>query len=179
MTLAEPGKLLILTGASGAGKTTIANRVEDLAGDRVQVFRFDSIGVPSPEEMNAQFGSGEGWQRAMTHQWIERLQSTLGEGTDVLFEGQMKPAFVDEALRKNDIESVECWLVDCGDLARRDRLANERQQPELANQNMMNWARYLREEARAMGVTWLDTDALSCKEAANQILAFFKPDQDG
>jgi hypothetical protein len=30
---------------------------------------FDSIGVPSPEQMIAEFGSGENWQRAKTFDW--------------------------------------------------------------------------------------------------------------
>jgi hypothetical protein len=57
--------LVILTGASGSGKTTIAERLEQQHPELVRVFRFDSIGVPSPEERIAGWGSGGGWQRAM------------------------------------------------------------------------------------------------------------------
>jgi adenylate kinase family enzyme len=49
-------RLVILTGASGSGKTTIAERIEQQDAGRTRVFRFDSIGVPSPEERLARWG---------------------------------------------------------------------------------------------------------------------------
>jgi adenylate kinase family enzyme len=51
--------IVILTGASGSGKTTIAEEISQQCPD-VRVFRFDSIGVPSPEERIAGWGSGGG-----------------------------------------------------------------------------------------------------------------------
>ena len=169
----KTGQFLILTGASGSGKTTIADRVETRAENRVQVFRFDSIGVPSPEEMNAQYGSGEGWQQAMTHRWVERIETLLPEGKAVLLEGQMKIAFIHEALAKHGVENAECWLVDCSDDERARRLVGERNQPELATSHMMGWARYLRQEAADRGVVRLDTDSLSCEGAVDRIFEHF------
>jgi uridine kinase len=55
--------LVILIGASGSGKTTIARRIEDRFAEDVEVFYFDRIGLPSPEKMIAEYGSGEAWQR--------------------------------------------------------------------------------------------------------------------
>lgn len=173
MALAQPTQFLILTGASGSGKTTIADRVEACADGRIHVLRFDSVGVPSPEEMTVQYGSGEGWQRAMTHQWIKRIQTLLPEGKPVLLEGQMKIAFINEALAKHDVENAQCWLVDCSDAERARRLTGERNQPELATSHMMGWARYLRQEAADQCAHRLDTDSLSCEEAVDRILRHF------
>jgi adenylate kinase family enzyme len=49
--------LVILIGASGAGKTTIAEAIAQRHGDEVAVFHFDQIGVPSVERMVAECGS--------------------------------------------------------------------------------------------------------------------------
>ena len=72
-TMTQP--FVILTGASGSGKTAIAEEIEKSTSN-VRVFRFDTIGVPSVDVM-ATFGSGYkpggAWQRAMTLQWIERI----------------------------------------------------------------------------------------------------------
>ena len=38
------------------------------------------------------------WQRTMTFKWMERIEPLLAEGKTVLFEGQMRIAFIREAL---------------------------------------------------------------------------------
>src|SRR5579859_2762450 len=92
--------LVIMTGASGSGKTAIAKAIEE-THPTIMVFRFDTIGVPSAEVM-ASYGRdhqpGGAWQRAMTFQWLERIASHLVAGRTVLFEGQMRIAFIREAL---------------------------------------------------------------------------------
>ena len=54
-------RLLVLVGASGAGKTTIAKAVESQRPKLADVFFFDRVGVPTPEAMIAGWGSGEAW----------------------------------------------------------------------------------------------------------------------
>ena len=44
-------RLIILTGASGSGKTAIAKAIRIERPDLAEVLHFDSIGVPSPEAM--------------------------------------------------------------------------------------------------------------------------------
>src|SRR5208283_1780898 len=79
------GSLVVLAGASGGGKTTIALAIERGHPDFL-VFRFDVIGVPSPEVM-ASFGTGHqpggAWQRAMTLQWFERIAPLLHAGRSI------------------------------------------------------------------------------------------------
>jgi hypothetical protein len=168
------GWFVVLTGASGAGKTTIAHSVEELALPNCEVHFFDSIGVPPVEQMRREYGPGHepggAWQRAMTLRWVGRIQTILKRGTSVLLEGQMRIAFIKEALAENKINSAYIILLDCDDATRAERLHVHRAQPDLANLDMMNWARYLREEACAANVRVLDTGRLAVAECVSAII---------
>jgi adenylate kinase family enzyme len=156
--------LVILTGASGAGKTTLAAQFLERYRAECDVFFFDSIGVPPVEKMEADYGSGEAWQRAMTMQWIARIHPILSAQRPVLLEGQMRISFIQEALTAYEITTAHIILVDCDDLTRTARLRVDRSQPELANPIMMNWALYLREEALRLGIEILDTSLKSLED---------------
>jgi adenylate kinase family enzyme len=52
-------QFIVLIGASGAGKTTVARAIGQRYAEEVDVFHFDSIGVPSVAQMTAEYGSGE------------------------------------------------------------------------------------------------------------------------
>lgn len=157
--------LVILTGASGAGKTTIARRFLDEYASLCSVFFFDSIGVPSLEIMQAGFGGPEAWQRAMTLRWIERIKPSLSKQKPALFEGQMRIAFIHEALAAHGIANARIILLDCDDATRATRLHLDRAQPDLANPTMMGWARYLRDEAHRSGLEILDTSHQSLDQS--------------
>lgn len=49
---------VVLIGASGSGKTTIARAVAARHGAEAKVFYFDSIIIPSVDEMIRECGSG-------------------------------------------------------------------------------------------------------------------------
>lgn len=165
------GSLVVLTGASGGGKTTIALAIGKMHPE-FSVFRFDTVGVPSAEVM-ATVGTGHqpggAWQRATTLQWFERIAPILKAERNVLFEGQMRIAFIQDALATYDISNARLILVDCNDQTRTARLTNDRQQPELANDSMMRWSRYLREEAFEAGCEILDTGTLPLAESVRRI----------
>jgi hypothetical protein len=167
--------LVIMTGASGSGKTAIAQTIR-LAKPSITVFGFDSIGVPSAEIM-ASYGGGHqpggAWQRAMTMEWIKRIAPSVNEGRAVLFEGQMRIAFICEALDAVAIAGARIVLLDCDDASRRMRLIHPRQQPELANESMMGWAAFLRQEAQQSGSEILDTTRLSLTESTDAVLSIF------
>ena len=163
---------VVMTGASGSGKTAIAEAIE-VDHPWITVFRFDTIGVPSAAVM-ATFGSGDqpggAWQRAMTLQWMKTIAPALAAGRTVLFEGQMRIAFIQEALTACTIENARVLCVECGDSTRTDRLTYDRLQPELANEGMMGWRRYLHQEAVDAGYGILDTTHLSLGESVRVVL---------
>jgi ABC-type uncharacterized transport system ATPase subunit len=165
-------RLVVLVGASGGGKTTIAKAIENPRPKVANVFFFDHIGVPTPEAMIAEWGSGEAWQRAMTLKWMRRLANLPDQRTPVLFEGQMRFSFVEEALRFAGIDHARIVLVDCDDRVRSSRLHGERGQPDLANPGMMSWAEYLRLEARAGGYDILDTSVLTLDQSVDRVRAY-------
>jgi RNase adaptor protein for sRNA GlmZ degradation len=158
-------RLIVLTGASGSGKTAIADEIETSRPGLAEVFRFDRIGVPKG------WGSGEAWQRAMTLTWIARIAALRGSDRPVLFEGQMRLAFVQEGLKSAGIADSRLILLDCDDATRMHRLVAHRKQPELANPTMMNWAALLRREAQAGGYEVLDTSKLPLQEAVEYVCA--------
>jgi hypothetical protein len=165
-------RLVVLVGASGAGKTTIANAIANQRPKVADVFFFDRIGVPNPEAMIAEWGSGEAWQRAMTLEWMTRFANPRDRRTPVLFEGQTRFAYVEEGLRLAGIDDARIVLIDCDDRVRSSRLHGERGQPDLANPRMMNWAGYLRCEARAGGYDILDTSALTLDQSVDRVRAY-------
>jgi chloramphenicol 3-O-phosphotransferase len=174
MTMQPPIKLVILTGASASGKTTITKRIATNAAPIINCLYFDSIGVPSAEQMIAEFGLEENWQRAKTFDWMIRIKEEfLSKGKLVLFDGQMRISFIFEACAAAKITHYKTVLVDCDDASRESRLAINRRRPELANARMMNWARFLRNEADASSILKLDTTTSSIEECVSELLAVF------
>jgi dephospho-CoA kinase len=167
---------VIMTGASGSGKTAIATAIGE-KHPSITVLRFDTIGVPSAEVM-ATFGHdhqpGGAWQRAMTFKWLERIGPLLAEGRTVLFEGQMRIAFIREALTATRIENSYVLCVECDASTRIRRLTHDRLQPELANESMMGWSRYLHQEALQGGYEILDTTHLSLSDSVEYVLSLLR-----
>jgi hypothetical protein len=77
--------------------------------------------------------------------------------------------FIYEAIELSGIMDVQIILADCDDATRVARLTNYRMQPELADENMMGWARYLREEASGLRCEILDTGALPLAQCVERI----------
>jgi energy-coupling factor transporter ATP-binding protein EcfA2 len=163
--------LVVLIGASGSGKTTIARTIQHRHAEEVEVLHFDQVGVPRAEEMVAEYGSGEGWQRAKTLEWMAKLAQLAMSGRRVLFEGQTRLSFLAEGAEGAGGLAYLPILVDCDDQTRSRRLAIERRQSELADENMMNWARHLRSEAKEHGCEIINTSLLSLDEEVSYVMA--------
>jgi hypothetical protein len=88
---------------------------------------------------------------------MAKIAATLHARRGVLFEGQMRLSFVVEAAATAGITDYSLILVDCDDATRTRRLTVDRRNPDLADTTMMNWANYLRGEARELRCTILDT----------------------
>ena len=166
-----PRAILVITGASGSGKTALVEALETVPLPGVTFHHFDSLGVPSREEMIAGFGSPDAWQVARTHEWITRLTSQAGQPTLAVLEGQVRPAVVMEAYRTNQVRHGRVLLLDCSPEVRTYRITALRGQPQLATADMLAWAAYLRGQADALHIPTLDTTALSLADAGLQLRA--------
>ena len=153
----EPA-ILVLTGASGAGKTTLVDglRALGLPGG-VGCYHSDSIGVPPVEEMTRLYGSPEAWQAAVTGIWIERLMRNDDDVRVAVLEGQLRPNEIRSDLERLGVRRWQIVLVNCGHDQRNARLCGPRAQPELANPQMDCWAAYLRGQADALDLHIIDT----------------------
>jgi hypothetical protein len=161
--------ILVVTGSSGAGKTAIVTALaaRDIPG--VRCFHFDSIGVPSPEAMEREHGSGERWQAWATGEWLARLDELPQEVRVAVLDGQTRPQFVFDAAGRAPSRRTHIVLFDCAAEVRDARLRGPRAQPELATERMDHWAAYLRGQADAFGIPVIDTSALTLVEASDHL----------
>lgn len=153
--------IFFITGASGVGKTTLVNELRKKYNSMPwSFFHFDSIGVPSVMEMEKEFGMASRWQEVKTKEWIDKLINTCHD-EKIFFEGQVNLQFIRNAFRKQNFKNYEIILLDCTEKEMGDRLADKRAQPELFTNHMINWLRYVRNQAREMGAKVIDTTNLS------------------
>jgi broad-specificity NMP kinase len=136
-------RIITITGASGTGKTSLSQAYHD-AHRNIPFYRFDTVGVPSEEKMIADYGSGEEWQRQMTIEWMKRIAADNANADWVLFEGQTRPQFINEAYRNAGIEGSYILCLWCNVSTMKQRLLHQRQQPDLFHDQMINWGNMLR-----------------------------------
>lgn len=128
---------VFVTGASGTGKTTVLKAMEArLNYNNVSINYFDSIGVPSIEEMIRDYGSGEKWQEIMTSNWVKKL-SKITDKKLIFLEGQFNPDFIIKPLKKLNVENYLIICLDVDRDARKHRLTNLYQVP-LVNKQLDN-----------------------------------------
>jgi uridine kinase len=159
--------IVLLTGASGAGKTTVTKALEhDL--DKAAVFYFDDIGIPSTETMTAQHGSPQNWQRCATHTWIERISQEKNKDV-VLLEGSFYPEFALEKLQELRLDNYLIICLSAERDIRESRLKYERNQPELAHQDMENYSRVLQKKTLAAQGVVIDTSNKTVAQVVGEI----------
>ncbi len=153
--------IILLTGASGSGKTTILKEVEKiLPKNQVSINYFDDIGIPSFEDMIKEYGSCEKWQEAMTHKWLKKLE-LIKDKKYIFLEGSFNPEFA-----KN------CSLLFCihaNRNIREQRLLN-RKQPELITQDMENFAQTLKSKTLELGGIVIDSSSEKPEDIAKLII---------
>jgi hypothetical protein len=163
--------ILVVTGASGAGKTTAVEALDARNVPGVRCFFFDSIAVPSAEVMERDFGGGEPWQAFATAEWLTRLSALPEDVRVAILDGQTRPSFVFDAAANAAPRTVRVVLLDCSPEVRTLRLTGARQQPELATERMNNWAAYLRGQADALHLDVIDTTSVTIDEVAVRLEA--------
>ncbi len=160
-----------LTGASGVGKTTLLQSLaEKHERDDSWVFlKFDSIGVPSPEEMVRDFGSGENWQKVKTIEWVDKMVTGYGDKSVIIMDGQSNLEFIKSAFANSIFQNFKIILVDCDQKIMVNRLIDERQQAWLASEDMKNWLKFLRAQATEFGASIINTSTLDKTQALNTL----------
>ena len=166
---------VILTGASGVGKTSIAQAIED-SQPAIAVYQGDRVGLPS-DEVLAGFGhtdeAGGPTQRGFALYWIGVIAKEVKAGKPVLLETQCRIAFLHEALALHGVMNARIILIECSDQIRESRLYG-RGHPELANEQMSNWSRFLHREAEKFGHEILDTTGLLLEISTSRILSYLQ-----
>src|SRR5687768_6642729 len=158
--------ILVVTGASGVGKTSAVRALEARGIPGVRCFYFDSIGVPTPEVMRREHGSGEQWQAWATQRWLlelDRLDPSVGVA---VLDAQTRPSYI-ATTAHTVARSVHTILFDCDQSERERRLRQGRDQPELVTSEMAAWAAYLRGQADALALQVVDTSRLAAEDVAD------------
>ena len=159
--------IVLITGASGSGKTTTLKALKNNLPASTSVHFFDDIGVPSLEEMIECYGSPQKWQQAATHQWIEKLIQ-LTDQTNIL-EGSFNPEYAVEVLKTKTDVSYLIMCLHADRAIREQRLIYDRNQPELVTEDMNNFARFLMEKTLELGGIIIDTTHKSVSEVENEM----------
>jgi len=144
--------ILVLTGASGAGKTTLALKLEELAIPGVEAINCDRVKIEARETA----GSTD-QQVDKLRYWISHLSQPETSTELAVLDTQIRPHRALEVLNQSAIVNSQIVLVDCEPLKRNERLHVDRGQPELANPQMDCWAAYLRGQADALNLSIIDT----------------------
>ena len=162
--------ILVVTGASGVGKTAAARALEARALPGVRCYYFDAVGVPSIEDMCPDFGGPEQWQALTTQRWLDRIAADPDGAEVYVLDGQTRPSFVRSAAACAGIRLVPIVLLDCAPAIRHERLIGPRNQPALSNSRMDCWAAYLRGQADALDLPVIDTTNIGIDAAADGLL---------
>jgi dephospho-CoA kinase len=153
--------ILVLTGASGAGKTTLALKLNELEIPGVKGINCDRVKVESNESSDQ--------QSEILRYWISHLrQAETGIELAVL-DTQIRPHRALEVLSQTGIQHAQIVLVDCDPAKRNERLHVDRDQPELASARMDCWAAYLRGQADALNLSIIDTSDDSIEQSLVQL----------
>jgi len=144
--------ILVLTGASGAGKTSLTLKLKELAIPGVEAINCDRIKIDADEKA----GSTDR-QADILRYWISQLSQPETRIELAVLDTQIRPHRALEVLKEAEIEYAQIVLVDCNPLRRNERLHMDRLQPELANPQMDCWAAYLRGQADALNLSIIDT----------------------
>jgi hypothetical protein len=161
--------ILVVTGASGSGKTTTVRALEARALPGVRCYYFDAIGVPAAEALEREFGSAERWQAVTTRAWLDRLAADPDSAEVYVLDAQTRPSFV-RSVERVGTALVRVVLLDCAAHARDARLAGPRGQPELSTPRMDSWAAYLRGQADALELPVIDTTSLGIDAAVDALI---------
>jgi len=151
--------ILVVVGASGAGKTTLVGRLASLGLPGVGCYHFDTIGIPAPDD--PRFADGAAFQAWALGEWVSRLVRNDDGVRVAVLDASVRPSAVRDAFARHGVSRGGVVLVDCEYEERNARLRGPRGQPELATPRMDTWAAYLRGQADALELPIVHTTGAS------------------
>ena len=137
-------------------------------------FYFDSIGVPSVEEMIERHGSSKKWQEDMTYEWVRLIVENHADKDVVFIEGQTELTFIRDAFKQHNVKKHTIVLIHGERDERHRRLISERNQADLVNKDMDNWANYLLNQATDLGYEVIHTADESVDSSIDILETFLK-----
>jgi len=163
--------IIIITGASGVGKTTILKKLAKDQVEKALIYHFDYIGIPDWSTIK----DAKKWQRDTTYTWIDKLVDIARKKkVNIVFEGSTDIQFIKEGFLRNQFGNYRIVLFDCSTEIMKERLSG-RGQPELYTSDMVNWLNKLRADAIAEDIDIVKTDKFSvdqiCKMLTKKLAA--------
>ena len=153
--------ILVLTGASGAGKTTLIEKLNERAIPGVTGINCDRVQLDLPDGTSDR-------QAEVLRYWITTLAGDPNVELAVL-DTQIRLHTAQRVLEETGVKHSQVVLVNCDHPVRNERLLNQRKQPELANPRMDCWAAYLRGQADALGLAMIHTDEATSDESFSEL----------
>lgn len=166
MLVRYPPAVLVLTGASGAGKTTMIKGLEAMEISGIACFNCDVIYHDLPKEIR---NDGLIAQDAILSHWVSHVLN-YSEIEVAVLDTQIRPHRARALLSKRGIVTTQIVLVECEQQERTKRLHGPRGQPELDTAQMENWAAYLRGQADALGLESINTSCVDRSASVAQLL---------
>jgi len=163
-----PVDLFIVTGTMGAGKSTVAERLVPRLPDHV-VFDIDwvieSLGMVAGRPIPSHQPSWPG----VRDTWLA-IAAAIGRGErSTVLCGPFTPSDLDELPSLSLIDKIHWLLLDCSDVALKQRLDERRWQASDIDDAVNDAA-----ELRTHGFTALRTDALEPEAVADEVAAWVR-----
>ena len=103
----------------------------------------------------------------MTYAWIKKMLNEYQNKDVIIFESQVNFKFIKDGFVQNNFSNYEIILIDCNEEVMSKRLIQDRGQPELVNDSMKNWLRYLRNQAKEFGSIIIETTIMNKQEVVD------------
>lgn len=107
----------------------------------------------------------------MTEKWVDDLLSNYLDKKLLILEGQLNLQFIKDTCANHNFKNYEIILIHCDDTIRHERLRKNRNQSELVNHDMDNWANFLYRQAQQMNVTILDSGILNVEQIVDELVS--------
>ncbi len=153
-------KLFILIGASGSGKTTATGILEEKYKEIKFIFPDKERQVPTKDEMIKEYGSVENWQKNETINRFRKIKELYLSAQPVFIDMQSRCEYIINACKILGINNYKIILFHCSNKIREERLIN-RNQSELVNQEMNNWADFLKKDCSENNCDIIDTSDMN------------------